>query len=437
MAETAAIFEEDVIRGARSGGTWWQIYVKRELQQHQPEKGFSLYREVMAYPPKARLARHAIESIQQFAQASAAVYSEIEPAGESFELIPGPVLGVGNHRIISGRTRTLYVAAIDQVRLRGRSQLMQHAGRIFLDFEGDEFDRIDDEIELDSAVYTHAGRQAGLIEDETESKPLEAGECFSLLGPNSVAFGHWIAEYLPRLAAALASGRMPPVTVLIDANLPRQHRESLELLIGSGSRIVEVAPQQRIDVGRLWFSPTYYYAPILARMNGRYREETVSAPPARFARLARFMAARYSAVGACRDMERVFLARRARGHRILCNAGLIQRVAEEFGFVLVYPEDMPFAEQIRVIRGARYVVGPEGSAQFLAFFANPGTRIAILNHQHTELLTGVTAQLHALEMEVTVVTGPIVRRDPDYVHHSDYIVDESIFRRFLKDWLPE
>jgi len=437
VTEIAAIFEENVIRGARGGGTWWQVYVKRELQQYRPEKGFSLFRELMAYPPTARLAGHNIESIQQFAQASAAVYSEIEPAGESFKLIPAPVVGEGNHRVISGRTRTLYVAAIDQARVRGRSQLIQRAGRVFLDFEGDEFDRIDDEIELDSAVYTHAGRQADLIEDESESKPLELGECFSLLGPNSVAFGHWIAEYLPRLAAALASGCMPPVSVLIDANLPRQHRESLELLIGNSMRIVEVAPQQRVDAERLWFAPTYYYAPILARMNERYREETVAAPPARFARLARFMAARYSLVGARLDVERVFLARGSKGHRKLCDAEVIEDVAKELGFAIVHPEDMPFAEQIRVIRGARYVAGPEGSAHFLAFFANPGTKIAILNHQHTELLTGVTALLDALEMEVTVITGPIVRREPDYVHHSDYSVDENVFRRFLTDWLPE
>lgn len=50
---------------------------------------------------------------------------------------------------------------------------------------------------------------------------------------------------------------------------------------------------------------------------------------------------------------------------------------------VVYPEDMPFIEQVRLLRNAQYVVGPEGSAMFLLFFARPGTKLCILNHTYT------------------------------------------------------
>jgi capsular polysaccharide biosynthesis protein len=440
MSEHSELFPEDLLTRAQRGETWWQYVVKRELNQRfAPEEGFPLFRQLMAYPRSAHLRSQPLSSVKEAAERRAAVFHPIEPAGERFALKSPPVIGYGNHRTLHGVSRSMYVAAFEQARLQGRSQLIRVGDAVLLDYEGTEFDSIDDELERDSAVFHHEGRLAFLIEDTATDPPLRIEECFSLLGPNSNAFGHWVVEYLPRLAGALLSGILPDVPVLIDANIARQHRESLSLLLTANARIIEISPGQVVEAGKLWYAPTYYYAPIQAKMNDRYSDDLVAAPPRRFVRLARFMRDRFRArIGEATGSGRIFLARLpSLPHRRLVNHSAIEAGAVRNGFSVIHMEDHDFAEQLRLIRNARFVTGPEGSAFFLAFFADRGARIAILNHTHTELLVGVTALLEALEMKTTIITGPFTREEPEFPHHGDYEIDESEYARFLERWLAE
>jgi capsular polysaccharide biosynthesis protein len=440
QTQVSELFPEDLQARARTGATWWQYVVKRELNQRfAPEEGFPLFRQVMGYPLSAYLRSQPLSSVKDAAEQRAAVFHLIEPAGERFAVKPPPVIGHGNHRTLHGVSRSMYVAALEQVKLRGRSQLIRVGDAVLLDYEGTEFDSIDDDLKWDSAVFHHEGRLALLIEDAANGPPLPIEECFSLLGPNCNAFGHWISEYLPRLAAALLSGILPDVPVLIDTDIARQHRESLSLLLPQDAPIIEISPGQIVEVGKLWYTPTYYYAPVLAKMNDRYSDDLIAAPPDRVARLVTFMKDRFRArIGDATGPARIFLARRpGLPHRRLVNHPAIEAVAVRKGFSVIHMEDHDFAEQLRLIGNARCVTGPEGSAFFLAFFADRGARIAILNHTHTELLVGVTALLEALEMKTTIITGPFTREEPEFPHHGDYEIDEAEYARFLERWLAE
>jgi capsular polysaccharide biosynthesis protein len=307
--------------------------------------------------------------------------------------------------------------------------------KILLDFENEELARIDDEIELDSALFRREGDGAWTIE-EPSVDTIRIEQCFSLLGPNTFAFGHWLFEYLPRLWIALQSGLMPRVPILIDQGMNRQHRQCLELILPDGTQIIEVKPMQRVEVGRLWFAPTFYYAPIYPQFNSRFRYDYVAAPPDRFRQIFQELLARMMpAIGPLDGAEKIYLARKPGSHRKMLNHQAIEEVAKREGFRCVYPEDMDFIEQLRLVRQAKHLVGPEGSAFFMAFFARPGTRTCVLNHPHTEYLTTVTALLEAAQVDCTVLTGPFRRVDPDdYVHHSDYEIDAEGFSDFLKRW---
>ena len=37
--------------------------------------------------------------------------------------------------------------------------------------------------------------------------------------------------------------------------------------------------------------------------------------------------------------------------------------------------------------------------------------------------------------DVTVLTGPSVREDPDYPHFADYRIADETFRQFLSSWV--
>jgi len=431
----------------RKGDTVAQFQVKLELnQRYGSDWGFRLFRQLMSYPASAHLRPRPVSSVKEVAEQRAAVFHLLEPAGESFVLEPPQVINCGNHRTLHGVSRSMYVAAFERALLQGWSQLVRVGDEVLLDFEGSEFDSVDDQLEIDSAVFQHQGRLALLIEDAANRPPRRIEECFSLLAPSSLNFGHWVGEYLPRLAAALSSVIVPDVPVLIDADLPRQHRQSLALLLPKSERIIEIAPGEIVEAGKLWYAPTYYYAPVHAEMNDRYSDDLVAAPPARFARLVSFMKGRFRArIDEVNGPERIFLARRPLKKRRLVNYQAIEAIAVRHGFSIIYMEDHDFADQLRLIRNARFVTGPDGSAFFTTFFAEPGTRLAILNHRHTELLSRFTALLNALEVKTTVITGPFTDEDPirvhwsraAYPHFGNYEIDEGTYARFLEGWLAD
>lgn len=434
MSELLASIAPAWLESARLGRTWPMFSVKEALAPLPPAEAFAAFREALGRPA-AELSRKLLEGTRSFAEREATVFREIEPAGERFTNQPPRVIGEGDQRVIAHSKRSSYLAAFDHVAIRGRSQLIELPDRLLLDYEGEEFARIDDAIELDGAVFRRDGDSAWVLV-EPSADTIEVAECFSLLGPNSFAFGHWIVEYLPRLWTAMQAGLAPGVPVLIDQGMNRQHRQALEMLLPAGTSIIEVGAWQRVEVGRLWFAPTYFYAPVYPQFNERFRYDLVAAPPDRFRDIFQGMGHRLAANDApARADSRLFLARRPARHRKMVNHVEIEQLAADRGYRIVYLEDFDFREQLALVRGADRLVGPEGSAFFMAFFARPGTRVGILNHPHTEFLTEVTALLESVGVDCTVLTGPFHRiEDGGYTHFSDYTIDPESFGRFLHDW---
>ena len=173
-------------------------------------------------------------------------------------------------------------------------------------------------------------------------------------------------------------------------------------------------------------------------MNERFRWDYLASPPARFAPIVREMARRVVApLSPERGSERVFLARKPSAHRRMVNDRVIEAVAQARGFRIVYPEDLDFLEQAHLLYDAQFVAGPEGSAFFLGFFSQPGTRICILDHPHTAGLPLLTGPLGAIGVETVVFTGPYSRIHDEWPHMSDYEIDEVAFCRFLDRWLRD
>ena len=437
VTEALASIPPEVIAAARLGRTWPQHWVKFELNKIlPPEEGFEEFRRILELPVSLQLQSRPIRSLHAAAVAHAADFREIEPFGEPFVNAPPAVIGAGYHRVLECTTRTSYVASFRDALTRGRSTLVAVDDVMLLDYEGDEYRRIDDELELDSFVFRSEGDAAWVICERDRSRALEVDQAFTLLGPNSFAFGHWIAEYLPKLAVAMGSGVLPPMPVLIDADMARQHRQALELMMPGDTQIIEVQPMQDVHARKLWCAPTLYYAPVLPKINDRFRYDFVAASPKRFASTMQAMLARMMpAIGTTSGDQRIFLARNPATKRQLINQDAIEAIAAQQGFQIVHLETLDFVDQIRLVRSARFVAGPEGSAFFVCFFARSGTRLCILNHPYTELMPTVTALMDALGIESTVLTGPFRREHPDYPYHGDYEISEPAFASFLEEWV--
>ena len=258
---------------------------------------------------------------------------------------------------------------------------------------------------------------------------------FSLLGCRTDFFGDWLCELIAKYVGV--SERLPPVPILIDACMPRTHRQALELMLPVPAEIVEVPAFQTVEVARLWSASSFGYMPFHQKFTERFKWDYLMASPERFVPIGTEMCRRADLVlGPLRGSSRVFLARKEFRHRKLANHAAIEAVAKAHGFAIVYPEELDFVEQVRLVRDAGFIMAPEGSALFLCYFLREGAKLCILNHQNTAGLVGYNGGGDAEDGGVTIITGPQVGEESGSPQDVDYTIDVDVFRRFLDDWLP-
>jgi len=416
------------------------VEIKRILvEQFGVQDGFAVYRRVLNLPDCDHLRLTPLRELREAAAERSIVFHELAPAGDRFSVAPPRVIGEGNHRTLEGVGRSIFVACLAHARVRGRSAFIKAGDVALLDYQGEELTRLDDRLTLDPAVFGEVNdRELWMIEPKGENCSVQIDEAFTLIGPYSLSFGHWMWEYLPKYLVASMSNLLPTVAVLVDRDMPSTHRQGLELMLPRGVQIIELAPFVTAHVRRLWCAPSQMHMGVFAKLNERAKWDYFASPPSRFSPIIREMVQRAEPAmlpAAANTSERIFLARRKQNTRKMVNREVIEAAAEARGFRIVCAEDLTFAEQASLLRRARFVVGPEGSAMGLLFFAQPGTRVLILQHPYTAGSALLAGPLREIGINVTVMTGPYVRIDQDYAHFSDYEIDSLGFSRFLDDEL--
>ncbi|PWJ20215.1 glycosyltransferase family 61 protein [Jannaschia seohaensis] len=402
------------------------------VERHGIAKGVDFYRQTITRQRDATLEKRLFESHHAYCARHAVELHEIIRAGEAFVIDPPRVIGQGNHRPLRNQTRAFYVSALRDATVRGRSAVTEVADYALADFQGDELARIDDDVEFDSGVFHRDGDTVWTLADA--QPPLELDAAFSLLGARTDFFGDWFSDYIARYVAATMTGHVPDVPVLIDAHMPPTHRQALEMNLMGRADLIEVPSFQAVRVKRLWQAPSLSYIPFHQRLNEKFRwDYMVFSPAHRLPLLAELQRRANRTLSANRGPARVFLARKSFRHRKMVNYREIERIAEAYGFERVYTEDLDFPDQVKLLRDARYVLGPEGSSFFLGCFLQPGARVCILNHQQTEGLT-----LHKwpapLEIDLTVLTGPQAGPLRGRTQDMDFWIDPETLTSFLEDW---
>jgi hypothetical protein len=82
--------------------------------------------------------------------------------------------------------------------------------------------------------------------------------------------------------------------------------------------------------------------------------------------------------------ERIFLSRSRLTNNVRAadNETQIDAFMADRGFTVVYPEELPLARQIALIRGAKIIAGCDGSALHLALFGRPGQRLLAIDSRY-------------------------------------------------------
>ena len=419
---------------AKSGKPYVMVQLKEALEHLPLAKAYELFCQLLGMQQPGSIYRTRAVSLLNAARQTAKSYVEIEAGGTAYVNRPAKIIGDGNHRILSCTTRTSFLACFENAAVTCLSSAIACDGQLLFDFEDWEFDQIDDRLILDSRVFRSDGRDIWCIADQPAGSDMKLDRAFTLNGCHTRAFGHWMWEYLAKYLAALNSGALPPMPVLIDSGMPPQHREALKLILPQGASIIEVPLRTKVEVGELWCASAPIYMPLYEKINEKYRWDIFCSPPWRFARAMQPFIAAIETLGPAKPNRKIYLARPPVSHRSLVNGAAIENMMRDLGYEVVLPETMDFRQQAVLLREASHVIGPEGSALFLSFFSKPGTRLAILSHPDIEGLATFTAITDELQLRTSVITGPFHEKNELWPQFSSYTIDETALRHFIQNW---
>ena len=146
---------------------------------------------------------------------------------------PARVIGDSNNGPFPGVDRSGFLACFADAQIRGRSGIVLFQGDALVDFEGLEYERLDDNPEYDPGVMASDADTLWMMEPDVVDVQVE--EAFMLSGNHTVDFGHWMAEYLPKYALAVLAGLPPTTPILVDQNIPPTMLEALLQLLRPGT----------------------------------------------------------------------------------------------------------------------------------------------------------------------------------------------------------
>jgi len=189
-----------------------------------------------------------------------------------------------------------------------------------------------------------------------------------VFGPGSSIYGHWLLDFLPRIAIAqrLLGDALDEFVVPLPSDTPAWATAMMETFCGiAPERILPYHRHNdklvcaRVCLPSFAHNGNYVLHPFMRAFYDQFGNRDASAPKRRIC-LSR------------RNQERETFSYR----RIFEKREAMEHLAEDHGFAVVRPEELSFADQVALFRSADCVLGEVGSGLHASVFCDPGTVVA-------------------------------------------------------------
>ncbi len=330
-----------------------------------------------------------IVSAREFAQETGAPYHILK---ERQPIRPGRIPRISGRCILLGDAQTgeaneQYVAVVPRATIFGKNNIVLAGENTFIsDYMTHPLARGID-FTLKTRVLHWHGYSA--IVDVSCRERLRLPRAFMLSGVASSSFGHWLSEYMPRLDMLTRLKAFDEWPVVVDEGMPESHYEMLALALKDKRQIVRIAPDQAVDVDELALAPSLTFTPWGVTARTVYSGALFANCPDHFQSLPRRFLEPCGAYTGRRPEPgtRYFISRRNAGNGLrLINEEEVVSCFRRFGFEPVFPEELSFAEQVRLFNRAEAVAGAFGSAFCLLPMFSQYSQIYICTNQHISYL---------------------------------------------------
>jgi len=281
-----------------------------------------------------------------------------------------------------------------------------------------------------------AARSTEAVLLERTPDPVEIdGLAVSLLGPSAAEYGHWLIEFAPRVEAFETHQGLREATFLVEADMPPTQIQSLTMLLGFQPKLLEVHKGSEVKVNQLLTAAGGAFYPRSCLQGAPMLPTVAATNPKDMQFLRARVHQRLRASGAFPSPDapqRIYVQRLSPLRKLLNQDAIQALLVERYGFSLIDPSAMDFAEQMRVFANADLVVGANGSAMHNCFACRAGTKVVTLVSEEIGHLPSWIYALTSMGIDHLCAVGTGQDTHP-IRQHWDYEVDLKVLEQCLAD----
>jgi len=133
--------------------------------------------------------------------------------------------------------------------------------------------------------------------------------------------------------------------------------------------------------------------------------------------------------------KNIFLARKTMANKRLVNEEDVSNILINYGFEVIYPENLSFREQVQVFGNAQVIIGTTGAALTNLIYANPGTKFAcIIPEGYNFNIYSTIANF--FKLKPVFLDAKIVKKGQT-ISTDQFELDLLILKNFLEQYIKE
>ena len=134
--------------------------------------------------------------------------------------------------------------------------------------------------------------------------------------------------------------------------------------------------------------------------------------------------------------KKIYMSRSAMNDNRTFGEEKIEKIFEKNGFQIIHPEQIPFEEQIALVKSCKELAGTAGSALHLAFFMKPGGRVIQIK-RNISLSDNINIQMMICDvcgLDIDLIFGSIERTPTYHFTNAPQIIGITPYMlQFFKD----
>lgn len=288
---------------------------------------------------------------------------------------------------------------------------------------------LDEGLRPDSYQYTSISRPTTLIQrhgkllliSESDELP-EIESAVMLSGVNSWHFYHWIYEYLVKFLLLSNAPKYSQWPLIVDRAVVEHPilKELLDIFNENGRELIIVEPFQRLKIKKLAYPSPLHWLDLKDPVSGSFLRPC---RPEAIAFIRETVLRRLGIVPESRG-RKIFVSRKGINRRKMINQDAVEAFFVNKGFISVQPENMRFAEQVRLFSEASHIV-VDGSAILNSLFSPAKAKVLLLTNklEGPQGLNGQIADLVGLDMVIfecdNITDTHVSKEQEDYVVNMD------------------